>query len=156
MKQTVDPSLAFSLIRDDLPFRLQRRAGLIPEQGLGIMRRVVFFIVLTWLPIVIWALLTGRILPGTVDDPLLRHFGVHVRFLLAVPLFIAGEGIAHQTSTMLIPYFLSSGVVPAAQKQNFAGIIGDLTRLRDSPPALACDHRAHRYLDRPGHGIWRI
>jgi hypothetical protein len=133
MKQTVDPSLAFSLIRDDLPFRLQRRIGLIPEQGLGIMRRVVFFIVLTWLPIAAWALLTDRILPGTVDDPLLRHFGVHVRFLLAVPLFIVGEGIAHQTSTMLIPYFLSSGLVPADQKQNFAGIIGGLTRLRNSP-----------------------
>ena len=36
MKQNLDESLALSLVRDDLPFRLQRRIGLIPERGLGI------------------------------------------------------------------------------------------------------------------------
>ena len=30
MKQNLDESLAFSLIQDDLPFRVQRRVGLIP------------------------------------------------------------------------------------------------------------------------------
>jgi hypothetical protein len=131
MKQSFDESLAFSLIRDDLPFRLQRRMGLIPGHGLGLMRRAVFFALLTWLPIVIWAIATDRILPGIVDDPLLRHFGVHVRFLLAVPLFILGEGIAHQLSTTLIPYFLTSGLVRAAQKQDFVNIVGDMIRLRN-------------------------
>jgi hypothetical protein len=133
MKQIDDESLAFSLSRDDLPFRLQRRAGLIPAQGLGLMRRAVFFALLTWLPIVIWAIAAGRILPGAVDDPLLRHFGVHVRFLLAVPLFILGEGMAHRLSTTLIPYFLSSGLVQAAQKQDFTDIIRQITQLRNRP-----------------------
>ncbi len=44
MKQTDDESLALSLVRDDLPFRLQRRVGLIPEQGLGTMRRGQYFL----------------------------------------------------------------------------------------------------------------
>jgi hypothetical protein len=133
MKQTVDESLAFSLVRDDLPFRLQRRVGLIPEQGLGLRRRAVFFALLTWLPIAVWAIATDRILPGAVDDPLLRHFGVHARFLLAVPLFILGEGMAHQLSTTLIPYFLTSDLVQPAQRQDFANIIGDITHLRNRP-----------------------
>lgn len=133
MKQIDDESLAFSLIQDDLPFRLQRRVGLIPEQGLGLMRRAVFFALLTWLPIVIWAIAAGRILPGAVDDPLLRHFGVHVRFLLAVPLFILGEGMAHRLSTTLIPYFLSSGLVQTAQRQDFTNIIRQITQLRNRP-----------------------
>jgi hypothetical protein len=131
MKQTDDESLALSLVRDDLPFRLQRRVGLIPEQGLGTMRRAVFFALLTWLPIVIWAIAVGRILPGTVDEPLLRHFGVHVRFLLAVPLFILGEGMIHQLSTTLTPYFLTSGLVKPSQRQDFVNIIRGITRLRD-------------------------
>jgi hypothetical protein len=131
MNQTVDESLELSLIRDDLPFRLQRRVGLIPEQGLGIVRRAAFFALLTWLPIVVWAVYTKRILPGTVDEPLLRHFGVHVRFLLAVPLLILGEGMMHKLSTTLIPYFLTSGLVQAAQRQDFVKIIGDITRLRN-------------------------
>jgi hypothetical protein len=131
MKQPDDESLALSLILDDLPFRLQRRVGLIPEQGLGIMRRAVFFALLTWLPIVIWAIAMGRILPGDVDEPLLRHFGVHVRFLLAVPLFIIGEGMIHQQSTTLIPYFLTSGLVQPSQRQDFVNIIRGIARLRD-------------------------
>jgi hypothetical protein len=131
MKQNIDDSLAFSMIRDDLPFRLQRRVGLIPERGLGTVRRAVFFALLTWLPIVIWAAYMNRILPGIVDDPLLRHFGVHVRFLLAVPLLILGEGILHKLSKTLIPYFLTSGLVQAAQKQDYVNIIKGITRLRN-------------------------
>jgi hypothetical protein len=131
MKQNIDESLAFSLIRDDLPFRVQRRVGLIPGRGLGTARRAVFFALLTWLPIVVWAAYMDRIWPGTVDDPLLRHFGVHVRFLLAVPLLILGEGMLHKSSTTLIPYFLTSGLVQAAQKQDFVNILKDITRLRN-------------------------
>jgi len=131
MKQNTDESLALSLVRDDLPFRLQRRVGLIPERGFGTVRRAVFFALLTWLPIVIWAAYMNRILPGTVDEPLLRHFGVHVRFLLAVPLLILGEGVMHKLSTTLIPYFLTSGLVQAAQKQDFLNIIEGIRRLRN-------------------------
>ncbi|WP_198014449.1 hypothetical protein [Methylobacter marinus] len=66
-----------------------------------------------------------------MDEPLLRHFGVHVRFLLAVPLFILGEGMLHQQSTTLTPYFLTSGLVQSAQRQDFVNIIRGITRLRD-------------------------
>jgi len=38
-----DSEFEISLVRDDLLFRLQRRFGLIPDQGLGLIRRAVFF-----------------------------------------------------------------------------------------------------------------
>ena len=128
--QPVDPSLAVSLV-DDVALRLQRNVRLVPARGLGVARRAVFFALLTWLPLVAWALYTGRVLPGTVDEPLLVHFGVHVRFLLAVPALILGEAMAHRVSTTLIPYFLSSGVVPPEQKGAFVRVVGNLARLRD-------------------------
>lgn len=46
---------AVSLVRGDLLFRLQRKIGLIPEQGLGIARRATFWSLLAWLPIAVWA-----------------------------------------------------------------------------------------------------
>ena len=52
------------------------------------------------------------------------HFGVHVRFLLAVPALILGEALAHRVSTTLVPYFLSSGVVPPEQKGAFVRVVG--------------------------------
>jgi hypothetical protein len=128
--ESVDPALAPSLV-DDVALRLQRQVGLVPARGLGVVRRAVFFALLTWLPLVAWAFYMGRILPGGVDEPLVMHFGVHVRFLLAVPALILGEAMAHRVSTTLIPYFLTSGVVPPAQKGAFVRILGSVARLRD-------------------------
>lgn len=121
-----------SLIRDDLLFRLQRRAGLIPDRGLGLMRRALFFALLAWLPIAAWAALTGRALPGTVSEPLLQHFGIHIRFLVAVPLLIFGEGAVHRATTLLIPYFYTSGLVREGQREAFRKIIQGMVHLRDS------------------------
>jgi hypothetical protein len=59
------------------------------------------------------------------------HFGVHVRFLLAVPALILGEAVAHRVSTRLIPYFLTSGVIPPAQRGAFVRVLGGVARLRD-------------------------
>src|SRR4249920_2690466 len=126
----VDSSLEVSLV-DDVTLRLQRQVGLVPARGLGVVRRAVFFALLTWLPLVAWALYTGRILPGGVDEPLVMHFGVHVRFLLAVPALILGEAMAHRISTTLIPYFLTSGVIPPAQRGAFVRVVGSVARLRD-------------------------
>jgi hypothetical protein len=56
--EPADPSLAPSLV-DDVALRLQRQVGLVPARGLGVVRRAVFFALLTWLPLVAWALYTG-------------------------------------------------------------------------------------------------
>ena len=128
--EPVDPSVAPSLV-DDLALRLQRQVGLVPARGLGVVRRAVFFTLLTWLPLVAWALYRGRILPGGVDEPLVMHFGVHVRFLLAVPALILGEAMAQRVSTTLIPYFLTSGVVPPAERGAFVRVVASVARLRD-------------------------
>jgi hypothetical protein len=37
-------------------------------------------------PLVLWALLNRRAFDVVVGEPLLQHFGIHVRFLVAVPL----------------------------------------------------------------------
>lgn len=47
---------------------------------------MIFFIVLTWAPIVAWAIVNARVFAGVVSEPLLQHFGVHVRCLVAPPL----------------------------------------------------------------------
>jgi hypothetical protein len=131
MKQNIEESLTLSLVRDDLPFRLQRRVGLIPEKGLGVLRRAIFFALITWLPLVLWAAFNGRALPGHVDEPLLQHFGIHVRFLIAVPLFIMGEAMMLKLMVRLIPYFLTSGLVRVEQQGAFKEIIQGVMRLRN-------------------------
>jgi hypothetical protein len=132
MNQAANNSWGVSLIRGDLLFRLQRKIGLIPEQGLGIVRRALFWSLLAWLPIAVWALLQGRLLPVAGGEPLLAHFGINARLLLAVPLFIIGEGMMHSTLTTLLPRLVSSGIVPPSQLDRFRSVLGDIARLRDS------------------------
>jgi hypothetical protein len=123
---------AVSLVRGDLLFRLQRKIGLIPENGLGIGRRAVFWSLLAWLPIAVWAWQKGYLLPVDGGEPLLAHFGINARLLLAVPLFIVAEGMMHSTLTTLLPRLVSSGVVPPGQLDRLRSVLSDIARLRDS------------------------
>jgi hypothetical protein len=127
-----DSEFEISLVRDDLLFRLQRRLGLIPDHGLGLIRRAIFFSLVAWLPVVAWAVFNGRALPGTVSEPLLQHFGIHVRFLLALPLLIVGEGSVHGMTTRLIPYFHTSGLIRNEQREAFREVLRDMFQLRNS------------------------
>jgi len=127
-----DSEFEISLVRDDLLFRLQRRFGLIPDHGLGLIRRAIFFSLVAWLPIMAWAVFNGRALPGTVSEPLLQHFGIHVRFLLALPLLIVGEGSVHGMTTLLIPYFHTSGLIPKEQREAFREVLRGIFQLRNS------------------------
>ena len=132
MTEAMAPSEEFSLVRGDWPFRLQRAVGLIPSaDGLGVARRAVILVLLTWLPIVTWAELTARALPGQVNEPLLQHFGVHARCLVAIPLFIATEATLDVLSRRLLGYFASSGLVPVGQRQRFAAAVASVASLRD-------------------------
>ncbi len=128
---TADPALELSLVRGDALFRLQRRLGLIPAHGLGLGRRAVFWSLFAWLPVVLWAIHAGRALPGVPGEPLLAHFGVHARFLVAVPLLILAEGPAHAVSVRLLAYFVASGVVPPAETARFRAAVAATAKLRD-------------------------
>ena len=121
-----------SLVRNDLLFRAQRAVGLIPAAGLGVGRRAVALALFTWVPIAVWALLAGRALPGQqTAEPLLQHFGVTVRCLVAIPLLVIAEAVAHALTLYLIPYFVRSGLVREDDRPRFRAILQGVAQLRD-------------------------
>jgi hypothetical protein len=120
---------ALSLVRGDALFRLQRTIGLIPRDGLGVVRRAVFYALLAWLPIAVWALTRGRALDGALDESLLAHYGVTVRCLVAIPLLILAEGVAHGVTHRLLPQFLHAGLV--RDEAAFRRVIEGVAALRD-------------------------
>jgi hypothetical protein len=124
--------ITFSLVQGDPPYQIQQRLGLVPRRGLGIPRRILFFILLTWAPIMIWAIVNRRLFPGIATEPLLQHFGVHVRCLVAIPLFIAAEAVAEAISQRIFPYFVTSGIVTEALESRFVAILRQAGRWRDS------------------------
>ncbi len=121
----------FLIVRNDLPIRWQRRIGLAPDHGLGVARRALFFALFTWLPIIIWAALESRLLDRAIGEPLLAHYGVHVRCLVAIPLLILAEGMALRVVRVIVLQFLENGLIIDSQRDRFIQIIQDITRLRD-------------------------
>lgn len=118
-----------AFLRDDLLIRLQRRVGLAPADGLGVARRAVFWALLGWLPIALWALANGRAFAED-GESLLAHYGVNVRLLVAVPLMIVAEGVLLGTVLRLARYGVDAGVL-GGDRTTLARIGTGLVRLRD-------------------------
>ena len=119
------------LVRGDLLFRLQRRIGLIPAEGLGVGRRAAFYALVAWLPVAAWALIEGRALPGKTAEPLFEHFGIHTRCLVVIPLFILAEATANSIGTQLVRNLLAHGLITDADRPRLRQILESVARLRE-------------------------
>lgn len=124
--------LEVSLVRNDLLFRAQRAVGLIPAAGFGVGRRALLLALVTWLPIAAWAVLTGRALSHAAGEPLSQHFGIHVRCLVAIPLLVVAEVVAHARTALLGQHFVRSGIVAESDLPRFREIVRGVARLRDA------------------------
>ncbi|REE18346.1 hypothetical protein B0G71_1352 [Paraburkholderia sp. BL27I4N3] len=124
--------LELSLVRDDVGFRIQKRLGLIPVKGMGTARRAVIFAAISWLPLVIWSLLTGRLGEGVGHDSFYSHFGIHARCLIAIPMLVIAEGIAQKSVPPWLCYCVESGLVPADRIPQFRALVASIVRIRDS------------------------
>jgi hypothetical protein len=128
----VTSAFQLSLVRNDLLFRAQRAIGLVPATGLGIGRRALVLALVTYAPIAVWAAFADRALPGAAtSEPLFQHFGVTVRCLVAIPLLVIAEGVAHAMTTRLFPHFVGSGLVVDGDRDRFRAILAGIARLRD-------------------------
>ena len=126
------PDGAFSPVDNELPLRWFRWLRIVPAGELGTGRRAVLLALLTWVPIVAWAAIAGRLLQVDAGEPLLQHYGVHVRCLLAIPLLVLAEAALHRAAQPLAAQFVSSGIVGADQRAGFDLAIRQVRRLRDA------------------------
>jgi len=122
----------FDLLRNDALIRWQRVLRIAPQQGLGVVRRAIFFALLTWLPLVVWAWMKHSLVDAESGEPLLAHFGIHVRCLVAIPLFILAEAMSHKVIGRIVGQFRVSGAVADEQHPAFLALLKDMARLRDS------------------------
>jgi hypothetical protein len=126
------PDLDFSLVNDPL-LRLQRVVHLASGRGLDAVRRVLLLVLITWVPIVVWAAATGRLHEEVLGDSAMRHLGVHVRCLLAIPLLILSEPLARRVIGTIVANFVPSGLIRSEDRAAFANAIHRAEHWRDAP-----------------------
>lgn len=131
MASTSKSDIEFSPVENEAPLRWQRMLHLVPAGGLGVSRRAVFYALLAWLPIAVWAAATGHLWNDATGERLLQHYGINVRCLVAIPLLILAEATLHKASLRILPQFVHGGVVPPAERDRFERLLADVRRLRD-------------------------
>ena len=67
---------------------------------------------IAWVPLLLMSALGGQVVGGGITVPFLSDLGVHVRFLLALPLLIAAEVIVHQHMRPILGQLLQRGIAP--------------------------------------------
>jgi ABC-type multidrug transport system fused ATPase/permease subunit len=93
--------------------------------------RAILLALLAWLPLLVLSLAARRAGP----DPRISFFddiGVHVRFLVVVPLLILAEIAIGQRTRTVAQTFLGSGLVRSADRGRFDQIVMRVTRRVDS------------------------
>jgi len=122
----------FSLVLGGPLFQLFIRARLTTDT-LGLLkRRLIFFSLLTWLPLLMLSVLTGEAFGGAIKVPFIYDIDVHVRFLLALPLLLVAELVVHQRIRKVVGQFIERGIVPERSFSEFEALVDSAMRLRNS------------------------
>jgi hypothetical protein len=121
----------FSLVLGGPLYALYQRLGLTRPTLELAHRRIIAAVLITWVPLVLLTLVTGRFLGG-VEVPLVAHVTVHARFLLVVPMLIAAEVTTHRRIRVIVRQFLDRGLVAPADRGRFETVRASALRLRDS------------------------
>jgi hypothetical protein len=125
----------FSLFAGGPLFQLLRSAHLT-DDALGLMRRrIVVILLIAWLPLLIISAFEGHLYNTDVAVPFLKDVGIHVRFLVALPLLIVAELVAHQRTRFLASQFLEGELIPKAALPQFDAAVASALRLRNSMAA---------------------
>jgi hypothetical protein len=122
----------FSLVLGGPLFQLLRRSHMSGDALELVRQRIIIISLLAWLPLLVLSALEGQALGGSAAVPFLLDVEVHVRFLVAVPLFIAAELVVHQRMRFVVRQFLDRNLIPESAMTRFDAAIASAFRLRNS------------------------
>ena len=125
----------FSLVLGGPLFQLLRRAHLSGDALELLGQRILVISLFAWLPLLVLSALEGQSLGGKTGVPFLLDVELHIRFLVALPLFIIAELIVHRRMRFVEKQFHERKMIPESALPRFDRALASAFRLRDSVPA---------------------
>jgi len=124
----------FSIVDGGPLDRIQLRLGLLEREAPHIIKRAVLFALVAWLPLLILSAAQG-VLFANAKIPFLYDCAVYGRFLVAVPLLVLAELLIGRRVAEVASHFVTSGLVPEHNYQDFDSAAANALKLRDSSVA---------------------
>jgi hypothetical protein len=123
----------FSLVLGGPVFQLFRRCHLEGDHLELLKRRLLTITLVAWLPLLLLAPLSSS--AGNLGRlSFLRDVEVHVRFLIALPVLIAAELLAHSRLRLVVRRFVERRIVFPEEMGRFHRATESAVRLRNSIP----------------------
>jgi hypothetical protein len=101
----------FSLVLGGPLFQLLRRLRLSDDAGGLLRRRVVFYVMITWTPLLVFSAAQGQLFGRSLSLPFLYDIECHLRSFVAGPLLLISELIVHRRLPALAGQFQIRGLV---------------------------------------------
>jgi hypothetical protein len=122
----------FSLVHGGPLFQLLLRSHLSSDGLTLVVRRIIVFVLITWVPLLVLSALDGHLLRTSVAVPFLLDVETHIRFLVVVPLLLAAELIVHRRLLRVTRTFVERNLIPVAALPRFDAAVTSAFRLRNS------------------------
>jgi hypothetical protein len=96
-----------------------------------VIRRALFAVLITWLPLLVLSMLQGLAWGHQIKIPFLRDLAVNVRFLITIPILILAESRIDRRWRDLVVEFVSSELVDEKTIESFEAIVNRTIGWRD-------------------------
>ena len=123
----------FSLVLGGPLYQFYRKTYLSGPILELVLRRVLLFSLITWVPLFLLSLYGGQLL-SNVHLGFLRDLETHARFLVALPVLIGAEIIVHKRTRTVVKRFVEGRIVTAEETPRFHAAIESSLRARNSVP----------------------
>ena len=129
LHESVVPS-EVSLFKGGPLYRLGHRIGLLPGPG-GLVRLGLAIALLTWLPLALLAAIDGVLLEAAPIS-FWQSVGIHVRLLIAIPLFFFAESIFDTRLADVLRRIVEVGLVLPRDEPRLTAAVRDAMRWSNS------------------------
>lgn len=125
-----DPNEWFAM--GGVTFQAVNKLGWNPVTLSHRVLKLALLIAITWLPLLVLSLLSGRAWSGQIRFGFLSDIDVQVRFLFTLPLLELAGVTMVMTLAEHVRYFEEQGIIHDEDDGRFQGFLAEVQRLRDS------------------------
>ena len=112
--------------------KVLRKLKLEGEDDPSIIRKIIFFVALSWLPLLILSLIDSSALNTSIKIPLLLDFVIYVRVFVVLPLLFIAERMISAIIYKSLIHFIQSGIVADNNIEDYKLNLKFFGKLKDS------------------------
>lgn len=113
----------YTLFDDGPAYRVEEKLGLLQGGRRRTGRRVLFALLVAWLPMLLLAAAQGLAIGPTRLESFLMDFIINVRFLITVPVLLVGETICEGQLRTVVRQFIDARLVKEQARTQFEEIV---------------------------------